>query len=783
MITLNNRKLCENCFTETTVEPCPYCGFIKSSYRHDPVTLAPGSILSGRYMIGGVIGKGGFGITYLAYDLKLDARVAVKEYYPMGLAMRIPGSMQVSVSTVEAGESFRSGAEKFYNEAKMVAKFNGNPNIVSVHDFFYENDTVYFIMGYLQGQTLKSYLKKRKITEGQAVSVFNQISNALLAPHGMNILHRDISPDNIMLCDDGTIRLLDFGAARQVVAEQSQSLSVILKQGFAPLEQYQQRGKQGPWTDIYALGATIYNALTGDMLSDPMSRLEDDSDYAGNPYGISEPLWKIIHKCTMLKSSDRYQDIAQLKGDLVKIGIEQETFTDIEEEISDFLRGRKPSGSTLGSANMTNYASAADPNATVFLKEEGSRESFSNETVALSLQEAQQVQQVQPQYVQQQPVQQQMTKLPNPAQDMPKKKGLHPLAIVLIVIAALFILGIGSIILIVALTAEKVDKNFEASSNKGSYEEDYESADNEGTSSQSTDKSEDTSENAEEVTVEEEQDEEVTPGASEDINDLSDEDAKELADFLSTTEHPNVMDFEFVGAALWNDDDYLSDYFENPDATVIHNPLLVEGGWKGYMHGIPGEYASEGERYFNVNIHSLNDKVSFRIDWWIYRDGNNKEYNEEYSGEGQGKWNDDRTGFTVDFDGNLEITKFIYLDDVEYAFGTYQWISGEKDYIVLCRPDGKMEIVDSRGASSSGSKSSDRSSESSEKLSNDEIVELARKKSGAPLAELDSTDPDGTLNIHLYDDNGTNTSTWDWYYINPETLKGTNFMGDEVDLN
>ena len=288
MITLNNKKLCENCFSEISSEPCPHCGFEKSTHRQDPIALVPGSILNQRYMIGGVIGKGGFGITYLAYDIKLDARVAVKEYYPMGLALRNPGNTLVTVSSRETEKSFRTGAEKFYNEAKMVAKFNGNPNIVSVHDFFYENDTVYFIMGYLQGQTLKSYLNNKKITEGQAVNIFDQISNALLAAHGMNILHRDISPDNIMLCDDYSIRLLDFGAARQVVAEQSQSLSVILKQGFAPLEQYQQKGKQGPWTDIYALGATIYTSLTGEMLTDPMSRLEDDSEYAGNKFGISE---------------------------------------------------------------------------------------------------------------------------------------------------------------------------------------------------------------------------------------------------------------------------------------------------------------------------------------------------------------------------------------------------------------------------------------------------------------------------------------------------------------
>ncbi len=369
MITLNNKQLCENCFSETTIEPCPHCGFIKSAYRHDPITLAIGSVLNQRYMIGGVIGKGGFGITYLAYDLKLDARLAVKEYYPMGLAIRNPGSTVVTVSNEESEDSFKTGAEKFYNEAKMVAKFNGNPNIVSVHDFFYENDTVYFTMGYLQGQTLKSYLKKKKISEGQAISIFQAISSALMASHSLNILHRDISPDNIMLCDDGTIRLLDFGAARQVMAEQSQSLSVILKQGFAPLEQYQKKGKQGPWTDIYALGATIYTALTGDMLNDPMTRLEDDADFSSNKHGISESLWNVIKKCTELKIQDRYQDIFELKKDLNSIGIESEAFTDIEEEIKDILRkASRPFGSaTVTGSSIPNYSPSSDPNATMLL--------------------------------------------------------------------------------------------------------------------------------------------------------------------------------------------------------------------------------------------------------------------------------------------------------------------------------------------------------------------------------------------------------------------------------
>ncbi|MBQ7583258.1 MAG: serine/threonine protein kinase [Lachnospiraceae bacterium] len=378
MITVNNRNLCENCFAEISTEPCPKCGYDKLTWRSDPITLKLGSVLNKRYMIGGVIGKGGFGITYLAYDLKLDARLAVKEYYPMGLALRTPGSTTVSVSNRESEESFKNGAEKFYNEAKMVARFNGNLNIVSVHDFFYENDTVYFTMGYLQGETLKSFLKRRRLTEGQAVRVMQDIANALMAVHSLNILHRDISPDNIMLCDDGTIKLLDFGAARQVMAEQSQSLSVILKQGFAPLEQYQKKGKQGPWTDIYALGATIYNALTGALPDDPMTRFDDDSELMGTNHGISDELWSILKKCVMLRIEDRYQDVFELKKDLNNISIEPEPLSDIRsEELTP------PSGATAKAFDST--TSGSDPHATELLSDQQSKPTVTggDETVLL----------------------------------------------------------------------------------------------------------------------------------------------------------------------------------------------------------------------------------------------------------------------------------------------------------------------------------------------------------------------------------------------------------------
>ena len=306
-----------------TSDRCESCGFSADNYSPDPTILAVGSMLQNRYRIGGIIGKGGFGITYIAFDTKLERRIAVKEFFPFGLAIR--STQNTSVMTTGDADVFRKGAEKFYDEARLIARFNSTGNIVNVHDVFYENDTVYYAMEYLRGQTLKSYVENSgKLTPGQAVCVAKEISEALSISHQMNVLHRDISPDNIMLCSDGKVKLIDFGAARQVVSEGSQSMSVILTQGFAPLEQYQKKGKQGPWTDIYSLGASLYYGMTGDILDDPMSRFEDDSEFQSNTHAIDSELWKIITKAVMIKIADRYQSAAEFEEALAALSVRPE---------------------------------------------------------------------------------------------------------------------------------------------------------------------------------------------------------------------------------------------------------------------------------------------------------------------------------------------------------------------------------------------------------------------------------------------------------------------------
>lgn len=321
MFKINDKCLCEHCFAQLSpkMKVCPYCSGAKNNDKY-PTALAEGIILMGRYVVGRVLGKGGFGITYLCYDSKENRTVAVKEYLPDSLTHRNSGESNVVAYNDEREVHFKAGVKKFYEEAKLVSRFNGNPNIISVYEFFYENNTTYFVMEYLDGIDFKNYIFTHggKISENEAVYILSHIADALMVVHSTGILHRDISPDNIFLCYNHDIKLIDFGAARQVVGEASKSLSVILKQGFAPLEQYQKHGKQGPWTDIYALGATMYFAVTGKLVDDAMSRLDDD---ALELSGLSVGFAGILKRMLAVKIADRYQDVFAVKRDLSALGM------------------------------------------------------------------------------------------------------------------------------------------------------------------------------------------------------------------------------------------------------------------------------------------------------------------------------------------------------------------------------------------------------------------------------------------------------------------------------
>lgn len=278
----------------------------------------------GNFLIGRTLGKGGFGITYQAYDVKYNHIIAIKEYFPVEIALREAGETGIMVRDKKSVELFRKGVEKFYNEAGFISEFSDNPNIVRVYQLFYENNTAYFTMEYLSGITLKDYVSRvGTITTEQAMYIADRVVSALVSVHSKSVLHRDVSPDNIMLCADGSVKLLDFGAARQVFPEGSQLLSVILKPGFAPLEQYMRSGKQGEWTDVYSLGASLYYALTKQIPEDPQNRFEDDSELEKHMGVIPPELYIVITRAMKVKYAERYQSSREFADALAAVPIKR----------------------------------------------------------------------------------------------------------------------------------------------------------------------------------------------------------------------------------------------------------------------------------------------------------------------------------------------------------------------------------------------------------------------------------------------------------------------------
>ena len=242
-----------------------------------PLNALPQGYRIQEYEFVRVLGFGGFGVTYLGYDHNLDKAVAIKEYQPADVAIRTENqSIAPKASTFR--EDFDWGLERFLNEARTLARFD-HRNIVKVHRYFEANGTAYIVMEYAEGETLTAYLsRKGTLDEAELKRILMPILDGLETIHGADFLHRDIKPGNIVLRDEDTSPVLvDFGAARHAVSARSHSVTTIVTPGYAPIEQYSSRGNQGPWTDIYALGAVCYKALTGETPVDSIDRLTDDS--------------------------------------------------------------------------------------------------------------------------------------------------------------------------------------------------------------------------------------------------------------------------------------------------------------------------------------------------------------------------------------------------------------------------------------------------------------------------------------------------------------------------
>ena len=317
---MDKEHICYNCFTKLEEEKgfCPNCGYSEQMDGDKyPMALKHGAVLNGKYVVGRVLGQGGFGITYVAQEWSSKQLVAIKEYLPDTMAARTDGHT-VSAYSGQRGESFMYGKECFLQEAKTLAEFIGNPNIVRVHSYFEENGTAYFAMDYIKGTSFDKYIKDKggRISWQETQNILFPIMDALAAVHGRGIIHRDVTPDNIYITEDGTVKLLDFGAARYSLGDKSRSLDVVLKHGFAPKEQYTRHGRQGPYTDVYTVAATFYYAISGRRPPDSIDRLEEDDLLALSSLGVDVPerVEDAILKAMSVQPADRFQTMTEFKN-------------------------------------------------------------------------------------------------------------------------------------------------------------------------------------------------------------------------------------------------------------------------------------------------------------------------------------------------------------------------------------------------------------------------------------------------------------------------------------
>ena len=270
---------CLGCMEDFQGYPCPKCSYDPQKETGREYALPLQTILAGKYLIGRVLGQGGFGITYIGWDIALERKVAVKEYYPNGQANRAPGTRSLSWYTSESAQAARqAGMEMFLKEARKMAKVEDIPGVVKVRELFRENETAYIVMDFVEGETLKARLKRTgPMPWAQAKAIFRPAIQAMEKVHQAGLIHRDLSPDNIMLTPNGQVKILDLGAAKDLNVNSGASSMQVAKGGFSPFEQYTQRGGSGPWTDVYAMAATIYFTLTGKLPPAAMDRVEEDT--------------------------------------------------------------------------------------------------------------------------------------------------------------------------------------------------------------------------------------------------------------------------------------------------------------------------------------------------------------------------------------------------------------------------------------------------------------------------------------------------------------------------
>lgn len=294
----NVNSICPNCFgTLDRRGHCPNCAGAAAQDRYS-LALPLGMVLNGRYLIGQVLGVGGFGITYRAWDMKTSACVAVKEFFPKGYATRLAGTYGAGVTEQKYVYQFSHWMSAFVQEAQILTSIKTMHGIVKLLGFFQQNNTAYIVMEYLEGVSLRQYLNLRgkRIPLKEALNIMRPVLDSLFMLHQHGIIHKDISPENIIVVKNKYIKLIDFGAA-SIFADNSAKPYVVLKSGYSPAELYTQGSPQGPWSDVYEAAATIYTCITGSVPPSAPMRQKADNIIRPSRFGIKIPL--VVENCLL----------------------------------------------------------------------------------------------------------------------------------------------------------------------------------------------------------------------------------------------------------------------------------------------------------------------------------------------------------------------------------------------------------------------------------------------------------------------------------------------------
>lgn len=310
-------QVCINCFKETKgYDICPHCGCEQSDKPKQLNHLYPFVELNKRYVIGKVINNGGFGVVYKAYDKNLNTVVAIKELFPTQNSMvtRVPGTKNVITYKGEKGKQFATQKARFLEEARTMSKLSACESIVDVYDFFEENETVYLVMEFLDGLTLRDYMNSfpEALSFKDTMDIIEPVIKALIATHKENIIHCDVSPDNVFITEGGKIKLIDFGAAKLTDDEKEKSIAIVAKPGYTPPEQYRSKAKIKPYTDVYATAAMMYRMLTNTLPEESIDRLEKDELERPTKLGAKIPpqAEKSIMKAMALDENARFKNMS-----------------------------------------------------------------------------------------------------------------------------------------------------------------------------------------------------------------------------------------------------------------------------------------------------------------------------------------------------------------------------------------------------------------------------------------------------------------------------------------